>query len=312
MKNRRYSLMLVPESGQVRNFSISHRAVQGIAASLVGLLLFGFWGLFLTFTGGNAGEMSRMQQSLELAKNQYQIEVGRLRGQLDEKQKQLTVYAKSIGEIQARLSRLDSLGEHLVSKASLKSSEFDFGITPAFGGPQVNADTQGREMGMDEAMGLLATHLSQVDAQLEAIDYSLQKKQGEMAARPHALPTSGGMITSTFGSRADPFSGEKAMHKGIDISNRIGTPVVASSHGIVTFAGKMQNYGYVVFIAHGFGYVTRYGHLGSLNVKTGDEVDVNQMIGRVGSTGRSTGPHLHYEVLRYGQHLNPSNYLPRA
>jgi len=119
-------------------------------------------------------------------------------------------------------------------------------------------------------------------------------------------------LSSVYGWRADPFTGEKALHRGVDIANRYGAPALAASHGIVVFAGKMKDFGYMVEISHGYGYRTRYGHLSQVNVKVGDEIKHGHLLGRIGSSGRSTGPHLHYEVHRYGHHLNPNRFLPRG
>ncbi|MDQ6983146.1 MAG: M23 family metallopeptidase, partial [Ghiorsea sp.] len=114
------------------------------------------------------------------------------------------------------------------------------------------------------------------------------------------------------GIRSDPFTSKKAMHKGIDIANRFGAPVLAGSRGVVIYAGKMSDYGYLVEIEHGYGYRTRYGHMSAVSVVVGDIVDANQMVGRIGSSGRSTGPHLHYEVRRNNKTLNPANFIPKS
>lgn len=102
-----------------------------------------------------------------------------------------------------------------------------------------------------------------------------------------------------------------ASHKGIDIGNRYGAGVLAASRGIVVFAGKRSGYGYMVEILHGFGYKTRYGHLSRILVQVGDVVEDGQKIAHIGSSGRSTGPHLHYEVHRYGDTVNPTGFIPK-
>jgi len=165
---------------------------------------------------------------------------------------------------------------------------------------------------IDDSLKRLDSRLASMDTQLAAIDYLLEKKRMLQAAKPHAWPTEGGWISSRYGMRIDPFNGGREMHRGLDIANRFGAPVLAASRGIVTFAGKMQGFGNMIDIDHGYGYVTRYGHMSSITVRAGDTVADGQLIGRIGSRGRSTGPHLHYEVHRYGRSINPGKYLPRG
>ncbi|MDX8407405.1 MAG: M23 family metallopeptidase, partial [Mariprofundaceae bacterium] len=128
----------------------------------------------------------------------------------------------------------------------------------------------------------------------------------------HAWPTEGGWLSSNYGRRTDPFTGQPANHYGVDIANRFAAPVLSASRGVVTFAGKMKDVGYMVDVDHGYGYKTRYGHMSSLAVKVGDVVDDSQLLGRIGSSGRSTGPHLHFEVHLHGKHINPATFLPRG
>jgi len=248
---------------------------------------------------------------LAMVRTRHQNQVDKLQMRIDSDRKQLAVYARNIGTIQARLARLDALGLQLVETASLDASEFNFGLQPAIGGPRVQAKSM-NPVGMDVSLESLDSRLLGMDTQLAAIDYLLEKKRLVQAAKPHAWPTEGGWISSRYGMRIDPFNGGREMHRGVDIANRFGAPVLAGSRGIVTFAGKMQGFGNMIDIDHGYGYVTRYGHMSSIAVKVGDEVKDDQLIGRVGSRGRSTGPHLHYEVHRYGRSLDPMKYLPRG
>lgn len=308
-----YSIMLVPDSGQIRSYRISRRLVVTCATALVALFAFGSWGAYSLYsTQRLAGQFDENQQLLEMARARYEAETTQLRGQIVAEQKKMAVYARSLGQMQARLSRLDSLGERLVKVASLDKSEFDFGVKPALGGPRQVLSTMRPEVSLYDHVQSMNSRLSHLDTQLAAIDYILQGNRMEGSSKPHAWPSEGGWLSSPYGMRADPFTGERAMHRGIDIANRFGAPVLATNRGVVTFAGKMRDYGYLVEVQHGYGYKTRFGHLSSIAVKVGDEVKDNQLIGRVGSSGRSTGPHLHYEVHRYGQSLNPKSFLPRG
>ena len=308
-----FSVMLVPESGQVKSFRISRRLVSTCVASLLCLAVFGGWGAYSVYRAGSVtANLKNSEQQLELARLMHEQEVASLRDQVAAEQKKMAVYARTLGQVQAKLSRLDTLGEKLVEVAALDKKEFDFGLQPAFGGPRLIQTPVNADMGLNDRMQHLTSRLSNLDTQLAAIDYLMQGTRQEKNARPHAWPSEGGWLSSRFGVRADPFTGERASHRGVDIANRFGAPVLATSRGVVTFAGKMKDFGYMVDVEHGYGYKTRYGHLSSLAVKVGDEVSDNQLVGRVGSTGRSTGPHLHYEVHRNGKMLNPATFLPRG
>ncbi|MBW1645931.1 MAG: M23 family metallopeptidase [Deltaproteobacteria bacterium] len=138
-------------------------------------------------------------------------------------------------------------------------------------------------------------------------DY-LQKKQTVLNFTPSIMPVRG-WISSRYGYRVSPFTGRREFHKGVDIVNRRGTPVVATADGRVKFAGYNGGYGRMVVIDHGIGLATKYGHLSKIYVKIGDRVVRGQKIGLVGNSGRSTGPHLHYEVVVNGQSVNPVNYF---
>lgn len=257
--------------------------------------------------------MQELQLKLDREKQLAGQKILSLKNELVAEKKKVGVYSRTLAQLEARVSRLDALGSRLVDVAALDKSEFDFGLQPAFGGPRVvQASFAGLDSRLNHDLDYLDQRLGQLDAQLAVIEYALQEKRSEAVARPHAWPTEGGWLSSTYGMRADPFTGENERHQGVDIANRFGAPVLAAARGVVTFAGKMKDFGYMVDIDHGYGYRTRYGHMSSLVVKPGDVVEDGQLIGRIGSSGRSTGPHLHYEVHRYGRHINPRPFLPRG
>jgi len=302
--------MLVPDAGQVRNYRVSQRSLFYVAALVVLLLGFGGWGIYSVYQAKHVElSLQHSQDMLQVARQRQSETYADMQLQLDIEKKKLAVYARKLGKLQASVLRLDSLGERLVEVSKLNKNEFDFGVAPALGGPRLE---QAPVLGLDEQMQHVDIQLTHLDAQLSAIDMVLEGERDESLARPHAWPTEGGYLSSHYGMRIDPFTGQRAMHRGVDIANRFGAAVLAASHGVVVFAGKMHGYGYLIEIDHGYGYRTRYGHMSSSAVKAGDEVDANQLIGRVGSTGHSTGPHLHFEVRRFGKTLNPSSYLPRG
>jgi murein DD-endopeptidase MepM/ murein hydrolase activator NlpD len=129
------------------------------------------------------------------------------------------------------------------------------------------------------------------------------------AVTPSGWPTEGGWISSRFGARLDPFSGKRNFHDGVDIAARMGTPILAMADGVISWSGDRSGFGLMVEITHGQGYTTRYAHASATLVKVGDRVSKGQSVAKVGSSGRSTGPHLHVEVRRLGRVVDPSSYL---
>ncbi len=158
------------------------------------------------------------------------------------------------------------------------------------------------------ALDKLKYELSQEDKNIKELFKYLKEKNIKLSCTPSIMPAEG-WISSGFGYRKDPFTGRIRFHAGIDISNRIGTPVVAPADGIVTFVGKDGGYGNLIIISHGYGITTRYGHLHKIFVKVGQKVQRGDIIGEIGNTGRSTGPHLHYEVRIYNKPVNPLRYI---
>ncbi|MEM9677944.1 MAG: M23 family metallopeptidase [Pseudomonadota bacterium] len=144
---------------------------------------------------------------------------------------------------------------------------------------------------------------------LNAALHDLNVVRSAALSLPHGSPSPGARISSRFGSRRDPFTGRSAVHSGLDFSAPRGTPIVATAGGRVTKAGRLGGYGKLVELDHGGGITTRFAHLSRINVKLGQKVARGQLVGRVGSTGRSTGPHLHYEVRRKGRALDPLTFV---
>jgi len=307
-----FSLMLVPDRGSVCSLRMSSCLLVILSGSLLSLLVLGAWGGWQVWQGAARDRhVQALENQLAMVQVRHQDQIGKLNARINADRKRLSVYVRNIGAMQARLARLDALGSQLVEAASLDASEFNFGLQPAIGGPRVQSVNVNQDA-IDDSLERMDSRLASMDTQLAAIDYLLEKKRMLQAARPHAWPTEGGWISSRYGMRIDPFNGGREMHRGLDIANRFGAPVLAASRGIVTFSGKMKGFGNMIDIDHGYGYVTRYGHMSSLAVRVGDEVADGQLIGRIGSRGRSTGPHLHYEVHHYGRSIDPGKYLPRG
>ncbi|ORU92989.1 MAG: hypothetical protein A6F72_05935 [Cycloclasticus sp. symbiont of Poecilosclerida sp. N] len=218
--------------------------------------------------------------------------------------------ALRVGQMQAQLTLLNSVGEHLVQKAKLSSTEFNFDELPALGGAEEQSVTN--SFTQDQLLNdiqMLADKLTLREKQLELLGVFLANKKLSKEVRPAGLPVDKGWVSSHYGYRADPFTGKKTFHHGVDIAGKRGTKVLAAASGLVIWAGERSGYGYLIEIDHGSGYVTRYAHNEEITVKAGDVIKQNDMIAKMGSTGRSTGPHVHFEVLRYGKKVNPRKYL---
>jgi len=305
--------MLVPDHGQTKTYRLSTVKLRLLAALVVLFTLASLAGAYSLYASYDMRvKLNHTLETLQHERIAFAHQQATFETNLKAEQDKMNVYARTVGQMQARLARLDSLGKRLMQNSSLSPVEFDFDVQPAFGGPRVAVDNNIADIGLFEQLQQVESQISSLDTKLVAVNYLLQDGIEEKNARPHAWPSEGGWLSSNYGIRTDPFTAKKAMHKGIDIANRFGAPVLAGSRGVVVYAGKMSDYGYLVEVEHGYGYRTRYGHMSAIAVVVGDIVDANQMVGRIGSSGRSTGPHLHYEVRRNNQTLNPANFIPKS
>ena len=238
-------------------------------------------------------------------------------------QKHLDTYAVQLGELQARITRLDAQSERLSKLAGEKlptkvpsvphlsdvNSHDEVKLLPPYrGGPLVRSHPiTERELQIDISellakIDLRADNLSDLEAKL--LQQSVLKD-----TLPNSSPVAAAYNSSSFGWRLDPFNGNKAFHEGLDFTASSGTPIYAAAEGIVSVAEQTSDYGKIVKIDHGSGLETRYAHASMLVVKVGQRVEKGQKIAEVGSTGRSTGPHLHYEIRLNGNSLDPRKYL---
>ena len=218
--------------------------------------------------------------------------------------------ALRLGELQAKVIRLDALGERLTEVAKLDKGEFDFSTQPAVGGPNENSAVE--SMPVPEFIQTLEALNRQVDdrtEQLGLLESMLMSRSLEEEVLPAGRPIKRGWISSYFGMRTDPFTGRREHHKGIDLAGKAGSEVIAVGAGVVTWAGSRYGYGNLVEVNHGNGYATRYGHNETVLVTVGETVRKGQALSLMGSTGRSTGPHVHFEVLYKGKTVDPKKYI---
>ncbi len=226
-------------------------------------------------------------------------------------QQNLNAMAVKLGEMQAQLTRLDALGERLSTVAGIKPQEFRMNEAPGLGGAQSSA-YPGQNLSMQEFNQKLATLSRQMENRTDLLGV-LEAQMFEQAVKkkllPTMLPVAGTYNASSFGMRIDPFTGQQTMHEGMDFIAETGEPIVAAAGGVVQFAGYHPQYGNVIDIDHGNDLVTRYAHTSKMFVKEGDILQRGRKIALVGTTGRSTGSHLHFEVRFKGVAQNPARFL---
>lgn len=225
-------------------------------------------------------------------------------------QTEVNALAARLGELQAQATRLNALGERLTQMGKLEDGEFDFQDTPGLGdgdagGPTV--DIPVKDINAD--LQVLEQRFAASGRQLSVMESLLFDHQLQQNAVPSRMPIRNSYVTSGFGKRFDPFGRGIGNHKGIDFHARVGDPVMSVADGVVSFSGVKGGYGNVVDVDHGNGYVTRYAHNSRLAVKVGDLVRAGQEVAKAGSSGRSTGAHVHFEVWEHGRVVNPRKFL---
>ena len=229
-------------------------------------------------------------------------------------QLQVNALTAKVGLLQAELNRINALGQRVAELAKVKEGEFDFSAKPGIGGVLVpledDIQTYRAEdlfRGLDDFEALINDRAYQLDL-LESI---LLDKELSAEVRISGRPITKGWTSSFFGQRADPFTGEPSWHEGMDFAGKQGSDVISTGSGVVVWSGKRYGYGQMIEINHGDGYSTRYAHCEELLVNVGAVVNKGDVIAKMGSQGRSTGPHVHYEVLRHGKPVDPKRYVNR-
>ena len=245
--------------------------------------------------------------------NEWQDDVRRQQLQLshirEEADANIDALSSRIGQLQAHVMRLDALGRKLVKMASIDKTEFDFDSPPALGGPETAANRVFEQDELSQAIDELGLQLYKRENQLVVMEDLVLNENLQKEVEPSGRPITKGWLSSYFGMRTHPISGRREMHKGIDFAGKMGGPVIAVAKGVVTYAGKRYSYGQLIEIAHGNGYSTRYAHNSLLLVSVGDTVEKGFQIAEIGSSGRSTGPHVHFEVIKNGVEINPVRFI---
>ena len=295
--------------GQSRHINLAHPiAWGGIALSVLlicaALFIGGYYTASWRADAAIAGDPVRsalkaQSEEIERAKHKAQADVDAL--------------SAKVAEMQVHIMRLDAMGAQLTNLAGLKHGEFDFSKAPAEGGPEVKTGLQHTSLpDFITTLDQLSDEVKDREQQLGVLENLMLSRNVQLAAQPAGTPVIGGYVSSLFGMRTDPFTGELSMHSGMDFAGSEGQAVNAVAAGVVTWAGDRSGYGNLVEIDHGNGYATRYGHNETILVHVGEVVKKGEVIALMGSTGRSTGPHVHFEVLYNGVSVDPARFVKAA
>ena len=231
----------------------------------------------------------------------------------DVNREQVLAVTMKLAELQSQVLRLNALGDRLAEDASIPDREFNFEQLPPSGGPMVQSEKP-IEKSLTELLvdiSKLEDSLAHEEKQLKMLESITFGHHIENTRYLSGRPITKGWLSSYYGTRKDPFTGKPAMHKGVDFAGSENASIIATASGVVSWAGERYGYGQLVEINHGDGLKTRYGHNKVLTVAVGDVVTKGQVIAKMGSTGRSTGPHVHYEILRNNRQIDPTKYVYR-
>jgi len=303
-------IFLSRREGRARGLNLAHPLTLSLIAGLTLAILASAFALGLQF-GRGAHQRGLLSDSLSfgslLAEQKRQIT--ELRQQL---QLRVDAMAMRLGAVNAHVIRLDALGKRLTEMADIDSHEFNFDLEPPSGGPEGEGEgVSARIPDLTAMLSQLEQRVNLRDSQLLALENVILARELKEEIHPAGRPVTRGFISSYFGERSDPFDGREAFHKGVDFAGSIGDNVVAVAAGVVTWAGERSGFGKLVEINHGDGFITRYAHNQRTLVSVGETVKRGEAVALMGSSGRSTGPHVHFEVLRNGRQVNPLSFVGR-
>ena len=303
-------IFLSRREGRARGLNLAHPLTLSLIAGLTLAILASAFALGLQF-GRGAHQRGLLSDSLSfgslLAEQKRQIT--ELRQQL---QLRVDAMAMRLGAVNAHVIRLDALGKRLTEMADIDSHEFNFDLEPPSGGPEAEGEgVSARIPDLTAMLSQLEQRVNLRDSQLLALENVILARELKDEIHPAGRPVTRGFVSSYFGERSDPFDGREAFHKGVDFAGSIGDNVVAVAAGVVTWAGERSGFGKLVEINHGDGFITRYAHNQRALVSVGETVKRGEAVALMGSSGRSTGPHVHFEVLRNGRQVNPLSFVGR-
>ena len=300
MSVRRYTVLIADRSsGVMRQGTVTLRTTVAVVAAVMALpVLIGLGAKWSS--RAEIDQLRSANSSLTIENGSYRAATGELTGQIQSLE-------SVINDLGARAS-LDPSQAQAMAKlpAVVKARAAGGGNVPA--SPAMNEIATAVLTSPEDTFGVLRDLLHGLESRLRYVRRDVERREALASSTPSIWPAHG-WLTGTFGGRSDPFSGEPAFHQGLDISTEKGQPVFATADGSVESATYTGDYGNLVVLRHGFGLVTRYGHMSGFAVKPGQAVNRGDVIGYVGSTGRATGTHVHYEILANGKLINPLQLL---
>jgi murein DD-endopeptidase MepM/ murein hydrolase activator NlpD len=301
-------ILLSKRAGRVRQFNLGKPLTLITVLTAGAIVLGGSFALGLQLGKGVRREVALAETTrFGAILAQQKQEIAGLKQQL---QLRIDAMAMRIGEVNAHVIRLDALGKRLTEMADIDSREFDFDRDPPSGGPE-GEGVSAQIPDLSQLLAQLERRADLRESQLAALENVILTRELKEEIHPEGRPVSSGYISSYFGERADPFDGREAFHKGVDFAGTLGSDVVAVAAGVVTWSGERSGYGKLIEINHGDGYSTRYAHNERTLVSVGQTVKRGESIALMGSTGHSTGPHVHFEVLHNGRQVDPLSFIGR-
>ncbi len=244
--------------------------------------------------------------AVETRVNEQQQEMLKTR---DYVRKHMDVLGRRVGSLQAQVSRIHAVEQRIAEKSGIDLDDFQFEQDPPIGGVADADAVDSEQIDIENAIVAIEKELSLRESEIAAVDFLLSRSSLETKQTPAGWPVEGGWVSSNFGSRLHPISGKKQFHKGVDIPGKEGSSVLAVADGVVIRSKRASTYGWMVQLDHGDGYTTLYSHNRKNLVAVGETVVKGQAIAEIGSTGRSTGPHVHFEVAKNKRTINPVRYL---
>lgn len=303
--------ILQRNSSGMRTIKLKNRYLYSLATLLAALpVIAALSGYFIAKRSSQDVEVEQIvidNWKRELSEQWKELDVAKRTSQ-----QQLDALTAKLGMLQAHVRRLDAAGERIVSISGLDTNEFSFDEAPAIGGPEKAAYSNTHDIPqLLESLNQIDQKLDSREQQLVVLESLLMDKHMGVERYISGRPIKKGWMSSYYGKRTDPFTGKPAWHGGIDFAGKEGYEVYATAAGVVSWIGERHGYGMLVEINHGDGMVTRYGHNKQILVEKGDVVAKGQAIAKMGNTGRSTGAHVHYEVIKNSRTVNPLPYVNR-
>jgi murein DD-endopeptidase MepM/ murein hydrolase activator NlpD len=299
-------IILLREKGRAQAIRLSRQVALGAGLACLMLLASGFYLASGALTRPEMGQETVAEWRERLKTQQQEVDRIRKRSAAETR-----AVGRQLAQMQARLLRMEALGARITEVAELDEGEFSFDEPAPQGGPETPIASPLEFTELKFSLDELAAGLKARESELEILESMLLDRDFQDARVVAGRPVTWGWMSSKFGQRLDPFTGKSAWHAGVDFAGKDNSDVIAVASGVVTHAAKRYGYGLMVEITHGDGFVTRYGHHAELLVELGQIVKRGQIIGRMGSSGRSTGPHVHFEVLKNGKHVDPTRYVAR-